>query len=107
MATTEDQKEIPENSENPENQENPEEEKEEEEPVDLELQQEMKGIKIDDSDFSNQPKIKKTNKKSKNPEEKKAKKKGLHKLLIPVINLIISDKKLFNRIIINVQPQNL
>ena len=76
MATTEDQKEIPENSENPENQENPEEEKEEEEPVDLELQQEMKGIKIDDSDFSNQPKIKKTNKKSKNPEEKKAKKKG-------------------------------
>ena len=35
-----------------ENAENPEEEKEEEEePVDVELQKEMKGIKIVDSDF--------------------------------------------------------
>ncbi len=73
MATTEDNKEIPENAEN---NENPEEEKEEEEPVDLELQKEMKGIKIDDSDFSNAPKTKKQNKKLKNPEDKKNKKKG-------------------------------
>ena len=76
MATTEEQKEIPENTENPENPENPEEEKEEEEPVDLELQKEMKGLKISDSDFTNQPKTKKQNKKTKNPEEKKMKKKG-------------------------------
>ena len=79
MATTEEQKEIPENTENPENQENPEnpeEEKEEEEPVDLELQKEMKGIKISDSDFTNEPKAKKPYKKMKNPEEKKVKKKG-------------------------------
>jgi hypothetical protein len=73
MATTEDKKEIPENEEN---NENPEEQKEEEEPVDVELQKEMKGIKISDSDFSNEPKTKKQNKKSKNPEDKKNKKKG-------------------------------
>ena len=73
MATTEDQKELPENTENPEN---PEEEKEEEEPVDLELQKEMKGLKIVDSDFTNEPKTKKLNKKSKNQEDKKGKKKG-------------------------------
>lgn len=76
MATTEEQKDIPENAENPENEENPEEEKEEEEPVDLELQKEMKGIKISDSDFSNEPKGKKMTKKTKNIEEKKSKKKG-------------------------------
>ena len=70
MATTEDQKDIPDKAENPE------EEKEEEEPVDIELQKEMKGLKIQDSDFSNEPKIKKYGKKSKNPEDKKAKKKG-------------------------------
>ena len=73
MATTEDKKEIPENEEN---NENPEEQKEEEEPVDVELQKEMKGIKISDSDFSNEPKAKKQYKKSKNPEDKKNKKKG-------------------------------
>lgn len=74
MASTEDKKEIPENEEN---NENPEEQKEEEEePVDLELQKEMKGIKIVDSDFSNEPKGKKQNKKLKNPEDKKNKKKG-------------------------------
>ena len=71
MATTEDKKEIPENEENPE-----EQKEEEEEPVDLELQKEMKGIKIVDSDFSNGPKGKKPNKKLKNPEDKKNKKKG-------------------------------
>ena len=77
MATKEDQKqEIPESTENPENPENPEEEKEEEEPVDVELQKEMKGLKINDSDFVNEPKTKKHNKKSKNPDEKKSKKKG-------------------------------
>ena len=69
----EDQKEIPQNEENEENPENPEEE---EEPVDLELQKEMKSLKISDSDFANEPKKKKSNKKPKNPEEKKAKKKG-------------------------------
>ena len=69
----EDQKEIADNVENPEN---PEEEKEEEEPVDLELQKEMKGLKINDSDFTNQPKTKKPYKKSKNHEDKKSKKKG-------------------------------
>ena len=74
MASTEDKKEMPENEEN---NENPEEEKEEEEePVDLELQKEMKGIKIVDSDFNNEPKSKKQNKKLKNPEDKKNKKKG-------------------------------
>lgn len=74
MASTEDKKEIPENEEN---NENPEEQKEEEEePVDLELQKEMKGIKIVDSDFSNEPKGKKQNKKLKNPEDKKNKKKA-------------------------------
>ena len=53
MATKEDQKEVPESTENVGNPENhEEEEKEEEEPVDLELQKEMKGIKIDDSDFT-------------------------------------------------------
>lgn len=77
MATKEEQKEIPETAQNPENAENPEEEKEEEEePVDLELQKEMKGIKIEDSDFTNEPKVKKSGKKSKNPEDKKNKKKG-------------------------------
>ena len=60
-----------------ENQENPEEEKEEEEePVDIELQKEMKGLKISDSDFTNKPNTKKTNKKFKNPDDKKTKKKG-------------------------------
>ena len=74
MTTKEkDQKEIPENAENPEN---PEEEKEEEEPVDLELQKEMKGLKILDSDFTNETKTKKQNKKYKNPDVKKSKKKG-------------------------------
>ena len=78
MATTEDQKEVPESTENVDNPENhEEEEKEEEEPVDLELQKEMKGIKIDDSDFSKKgTKTKKSGKKSKNPEDKKNKKKG-------------------------------
>ena len=66
MATTENKKDIPENAENQENPENPEEEKEEEEePVDVELQKEMKGLKIQDSDFSNEPKAKKSGKKSK------------------------------------------
>lgn len=66
-----------ENQEQAENPEGPEEEKEEEEePVDLELQKEMKGIKINDSDFGNKPKAKKQHKKSKNPEDKKGKKKG-------------------------------
>lgn len=76
MATTEDQKDIPETEQNPDNAENPEEEKEEEEPVDLELQKEMKGLKIKESDFQNEPKTKKSGKKSKNPEDKKIKKKG-------------------------------
>jgi hypothetical protein len=75
MATKEDQKnEIPESGENQENPENPEEEVEE--PVDEELQKEMKGLKIEDADFTSEPKTKKHNKKSKNPEEKKGKKKG-------------------------------
>ena len=74
-----DSKEKEEQKENPEveNQENPEEEKEEEEePVDVELQKEMKGLKISDSDFANKPNTKKPIKKSKNPDDKKAKKKG-------------------------------
>ena len=75
MTTTEDKKEIPESTENPENQENQEEEQEEE-PVDLELQKEMKGLKIEASDFAGEPKAKKQNKKSKNTEDKKGKKKG-------------------------------
>ena len=50
----EDQKEMPENTENPE-----EQKEEEEEPVDVELQKEMKGLKIEDSDFTNEPKVKK------------------------------------------------
>jgi hypothetical protein len=75
MTTKEEEpKENPETAENPEGPE--EENEEEEEPVDLELQKEMKGIKIDDSDFSNKPKEKKHHKKSKNPEDKKGKKKG-------------------------------
>ena len=74
MTTNEEEpKENPEAEENPES---TEEEKEEEEPVDLELQKEMKGIKINDSDFDNKPKGKKPHKKSKNPEDKKSKKKG-------------------------------
>ena len=60
--------------ENQENPENPEEEVEE--PVDEELQKEMKGLKIEDADFTSEPKTKKHGKKSKNPEEKKGKKKG-------------------------------
>ena len=76
MNTTEDKTDIPESSENPENQNLGEEQEEEEEPVDLELQKEMKSLKISDSDFANEPKKKKSNKKPKNPEEKKAKKKG-------------------------------
>ena len=77
MTTKEEeaQKEV----QNPEEQnaENPEEEKEEEEePVDIELQKEMKGLKIEDSDFSNEPKTKKAPKKPKNSEGKKSKKKG-------------------------------
>lgn len=76
MATKE--KDQKENLEAAENQENPEEEKEEEEePVDLELQKEMKGLKISDSDFGEKPKTKKVNKKAKNAEDKKSKKKGL------------------------------
>ena len=70
MATPEDQKDIAENTENPE------EEKEDEEPVDLELQKEMKGLKVVDSDFTNELKTKKVNKKTKNQEDKKGKKKG-------------------------------
>ena len=53
-----------------------EEEKEEEEPVDLELQKEMKGLTISDSDFKKEPKTKKTQKKPKDPTIKKNKKKG-------------------------------
>jgi len=76
MDTKEEPKENnPEEVEN-ENENNPEEEKEEEEPVDLELQKEMKGIKIDDSDFSSKPQNKKGVKKIKNTEDKKSKKKG-------------------------------
>ena len=57
--------------------ENPEEkEEEEEEPVDLELQKEMKGLTISDSDFKKEPKAKKTQKKPKDPTVKKNKKKG-------------------------------
>jgi hypothetical protein len=67
----EDQKEIQENAENPE-----EQKEEEEEPVDVELQKEMKGLKIEDSDFTKEPKAKKVNKKVKNSEVKKSKKKG-------------------------------
>ena len=67
----EDQKEMPENTENPE-----EQKEEEEEPVDVELQKEMKGLKIEDSDFTNEPKVKKSNKKMKNSDVKKSKKKG-------------------------------
>ena len=61
-----------------ENEKNPEEkeEEEEEEPVDLELQKEMKGLKISDSDFVKEPKTKKTQKKPKDPKVKKNKKKG-------------------------------
>ena len=70
----EDTKEVPEQQENPENPE--EQNEEEEEPVDIELQKEMKGLKIDESEFANNPKEKKPTKKSKNPEEKKSKKKG-------------------------------
>lgn len=74
MATNEEEpKKNPETEENPEG---PEEGEEEEEPVDLELQKEMKGIKINDSDFGNKPKGKKPHKKAKNPEDKKGKKKG-------------------------------
>jgi len=51
------------------------EEQEEEEPVDIELQKEIKGLKIDYSDFDGEPKAKKPNKKSKNIDEKKNKKK--------------------------------
>ena len=53
-----------------------EKEEEEEEPVDLELQKEMKGLKISDSDFDKEPKAKKTQKKPKDPTVKKNKKKG-------------------------------
>ena len=49
----------------------------EEEPVDLELQKEMKGLKISDSDFIKEPKTKKSQKKPKDPTIKKSKKKGL------------------------------
>ena len=76
MENSEEKKEIPKNEENPKNPENPEEEIEEEEPVDLELQKEMKSLKISDSDFTNEPKTKKQTKKPKNIEEKKVKKKG-------------------------------
>ena len=77
MATKEEeaQKEI--QNEEEQKAENPEEEKEEEEePVDIELQKEMKGLRIKDSDFSNEPKTKKPFKKAKNTEGKKSKKKG-------------------------------
>ena len=50
----------------------PKSEKGEEEVVDVELQKEMKGIKIEDSDFGNVTKTKKKEKKQK--EEKKSKK---------------------------------
>jgi hypothetical protein len=53
-----------------------EKEEEEEEPIDLELQKEMKGLKISDSDFVKEPKAKKTQKKPKDPTVKKNKKKG-------------------------------
>ena len=77
MNTTEDKTDIPESSENQENQNlGEEEQQEEEEPVDLELQKEMKGLKINESDFTNEPKVKKSAKKSKNIEDKKVKKKG-------------------------------
>ena len=70
----EDTKKVPDQQEN---QENPEEQnEEEEEPVDLELQKEMKGLKIEESDFTNKQKTKKPTKRQKNPEEKKSKKKG-------------------------------
>jgi hypothetical protein len=72
MSTKEeDQKETPENAENPE-----EQKEEEEEQVDVELQKEMKGLKIEDSDFTKEPKAKKVNKKLKNSDVKKSKKKG-------------------------------
>ena len=75
---TKEKEEQNENTQAGENQENPEEEKEEEEePVDIELQKEMKGLKISDSDFTNKPNTKKkTNKKLKNQDDKKSKKKG-------------------------------
>ena len=60
MTNTEDQKEVPNTAGNQENQDNPEEEKEEEEPIDLELQKEMKGLKIEESDFDKQTKAKKS-----------------------------------------------
>ena len=78
MTTNEEElKEEPKQEGNPENHEE-EEKEEEEEPVDLELQKEMKGIKIDDSDFANtnEQKGKKINKKQKNPEKKKIKRKA-------------------------------
>ena len=73
MATKEEEpKEVQEGkNENPE-----EKEEEEEEPVDLELQKEMKGLTISDSDFKKEPKAKKTQKKPKDPTIKKNKKKG-------------------------------
>ena len=75
MTTNEeDTKKVPDQIENPENPE--EQNEEEEEPVDIELQKEMKGLKIEESDFANNPKTKKTTKKHKNPEDKKSKKKG-------------------------------
>ena len=69
MSTEEEQKVVPDANEN-------QEEEKEEEPVDLELQKEMKGLKIEDSDFHKEEKTKKNGKKSKNQEGKKTKKKG-------------------------------
>ena len=76
MTTKEEEAQKEVQNQEEQNAENPEEEKEEEEPVDIELQKEMKGLKIEDSDFSNEPKAKKPAKKQKNPEGKKSKKKG-------------------------------
>ena len=74
MTTKEEEPKEIQEGENQNNEE--EEEKEEEEPVDLELQKEMKGLKITDSDFMKEPKTKKTQKKPKEPKIKKNKKKG-------------------------------
>ena len=77
MTTKEEEAQKEVQNQEEQNAENSEEEKEEEEePVDIELQKEMKGLKIEDSDFSNEPKAKKPAKKQKNPEGKKSKKKG-------------------------------
>jgi hypothetical protein len=70
----EEEKKVTTNEENPE--ENGEEKENEEEPVDLELQKEIKGLKISDSDFAKEDNNKKQNKKMKKTNEKTKKKKG-------------------------------